>query len=71
MSSGQDETRVCGYIYNIYIYIYPGAQLKIFQGTGGFAELGHFKKHKKNTQKKTQKNTRKKAPQGKFWSHFS
>ena len=37
-----------------------GAQPDIFQGRGGFAELGHFNK-------KFFKNTRKKVPQGKFW----
>ena len=38
-----------------------GAQPEIFQGGGGFAELGHFIKN-------FVKNTRQKAPQGKLWS---
>ena len=40
---------------------FTGAQPEIFQGRGGFAELGHLNKN-------FVKNTRKKAPQGKFWS---
>ena len=34
-----------------------GAQIEIFQGRGGFVELGHFNKH-------FVKNTRKKVPPG-------
>ena len=40
---------------------FTGTQPEIFQGRGGFAELGHLNKN-------FVKNTRKKAPQGKFWS---
>ena len=39
---------------------HAGVQPEIFQGRGGFVELGHFDKH-------FVKNTRKKAPQGKFF----
>ena len=38
---------------------HAGAQPEIFQGRGGFVELGHFDKH-------FVKNTRKKARMGKF-----
>ena len=36
---------------------------KIFQGKGGFMELGHSDKHVKNTRKKSRRET--------FWSFFS
>ena len=41
----------------------PGAQPKMFQGRGGFEELGHFDKH-------FVKNTRKKALQGNILEFF-
>ena len=40
-----------------------GAQPEIFQGRGGFVELGHFNKY-------FVKNTIKKAPQGKILEFF-
>ena len=40
-----------------------GAQPEIFQGRGGFVELGHFDKH-------FVKNTRKKAPPRKILEFF-
>ena len=40
-----------------------GAQPEIFQGRGGFVELGHFNKH-------FVKNTIKNAPQGKIMELF-
>ena len=43
--------------------IIPGAQPEIFQGRGGFMELGNSDKH-------FVKNTRKKGSD-KFWSFFS
>ena len=42
----------------------PGAQPKMFQGRGGFVELGHFDKH-------FVKNTRKKGPAGEHFGVFS
>ena len=41
-----------------------GAQSEIFQGRGGFGELGHFDKH-------FVKNLRKKGPTGEYFGDFS
>ena len=43
--------------------VISGTQPEIFQGRGGFVELGHFNKH-------FVKNTIKKPRREKFWSFF-
>ena len=45
------------YLKNLINILDTGAQPEIFQGRGGFAELGYFDKH-------FVKNTRKKGPVG-------
>ena len=45
-------------------FIYPGAQPEIFQGRGGFMELGHFKNILSKTKEK------KKNPLGKILEIF-
>ena len=56
----------CGWLlscpYNI-INAGSGAQLELFQSSGGFLELAHFDKH-------FVKNTRKKIPTGKIFELF-
>ena len=50
--------------WTLVLFPHAGAQPEIFQGRGGFVELGHFDKH-------FVKNTRKKDPAGKNFGFFS
>ena len=46
------------------VYMIRGAHPEIFQGSGGFMELGHFDKH-------FSKNTKLEIPAGKIFRAFS